>query len=284
MKIIGYLADMTTGAQKYSKWKGLNIRIQNTTVVENEFFGYTDTPAQARITGEIQILNANEEELITMNRAGFVTSYPQYAEISNWLTEQLNDFGRGCVRRRTEFNASMKKKSNQLRVQSNVAESLERSITEVFPDENVDLSLLSKGKLKKEDEIDQEKALLESYPNEILEVIPVPENSSTEIKSDPVQGKFSVKVPENFLEYTINIGGEQYQIKYVDHNEEEPIIDVSTSEKTIRINNNAPPVKNGTRALVLALILFEYAFAAYPEDPKLLKEKTYEALMCAFQD
>jgi len=61
IRITGYLADMTTGAQKYSKWKGLNIRIQNTTVAENQFFDYNDTQAQARITGEIQIVNVNEE-------------------------------------------------------------------------------------------------------------------------------------------------------------------------------------------------------------------------------
>jgi hypothetical protein len=125
---------------------------------------------------------------------------------------------------------------------------------------------------------------LESYPNEILEVIPVPSSAGTEIKSDPVQGKFSIKVPENFIEYFILIGDEQYQLKYVEHNEEDPIIDVSTDDKTIRINNNAPPVKNGTQALVLTLILIEYAFAAYPDNTTLLKEKIYEAIMCAFKD
>jgi hypothetical protein len=148
IRIIGYFADMTNALPKYSKWKGLNIRIQNTTVAENQFFKYNDAPAQARITGEIQILNVNEEELITMNRAGFVSTYPQYMEISSWLTQQLSDFGRGYVRRRTEFNAKMKQKSKQLQIQSNVAESIERSITEVFPEEKVDLNLLSKRKLR----------------------------------------------------------------------------------------------------------------------------------------
>ncbi len=285
IKIIGYLADMTSGGAENLPWKGLNVRLQNTTVVQNDFFDYDDAPAQNRITGEIQILNVNEEELITMNRSGFVTGFDEYGVISQWLTTQLADFGRQVVRKRTNFNSEMNKKSNELKNRYVASEKLEKAIREVFEEDNidVDLSLLSKGELSKDDEINQEEALLRQYSDEVVEIIPVPPTTTEKIIAEPVGGKFSLTVPETFLDYFVEIDGEQFEVKYVEHDQDEPIIDVDVEAKTIRVNGSSPPVRKGNAPLLLALILIEYTFAAFPTDPVMLKKKIFEAIMAAFR-
>ena len=109
INIIGYFADMTTGTGDHALWKGLNVRVQNTTVVENYFFDHNDPPADARITGEVHIIDANEEEIITMNRAGFVRSHEQYKIINDWITDKLNEFARRTIRGRSDFDHSLRK-------------------------------------------------------------------------------------------------------------------------------------------------------------------------------
>lgn len=284
IKIIGYMADMTEGKSGYSHWAGLNIRIQNTTVTENEFFSFTDLPAMARITGEIMIKGVNEEELITMNRSGFVTTHSQYSIVNEWLTEKLSDFSRRYVRKRTDFRSSMKKKSNQLQNQAIVAESLERSIREVFSDTKVNIGELSKGCLRAEDEIDEQQDLLEQFPEEIEEIIRVPDSTLEKIEDHPVSGgKFSIEVPDRFLDYKVEIDGIEYALRYVEHEEEEPIIDIDKNEAIIRVNRNAPAIRNGKHAMVLSIVLLEYAFLAYSHDIKKLKQKILEAIEAAFR-
>lgn len=284
IRISGYMADMTTAKSTYAPWTGLNIRIQNTTVKENEFFGFTDRPAAARITGEIMISGVNEEQLITMDRSGFVTIHPQYVEIHAWLTEKLQDFSRRYVRKRTDFNSKMKKKSGQLENQAIVAESLERSIREVFSDAHVDIGELSKGVFKAEIEIDQKEDLLREFPEEIEEIISMPDSAADEIIVHPVSGgKFSLEIPERFLEYAIELDGITYSLRYVEYDSEEPVIDVDKNERIIRVNRNAPAINNGKHAMVLALVLLEYAFLAYSQDIEKLKRKIFEAIEEAFR-
>lgn len=281
--IIGYMADMTYAKSIYTHWSGLNIRIQNTTVIENEFFGLTDRPAAGRITGEILIMGVNEEELITMNRSGFVTVDKQYKIIREWLTEKLNDFAKRYVRKRTNFISSMKKKSNQLHNQSKVASSLERSIREVFNDAHVDIKELAKGKLGEKDEIDQITAIKYEFSDEIEEIIPVPDSTAESIVVHNVpDGKFSIEVPEHFLKYKIELDGAEYELRYVDHEEEEPIIDVDREKAIIRVNKNSPAIRNGKHAMVLCVVLLEYAFLAYSNDIIKLKQKIFEAIEAAF--
>ncbi|MBN1181094.1 MAG: ATP-binding protein [Bacteroidales bacterium] len=284
VKIKGYLADMTTGGQVNSLWKGLNVRVQNTTVVENYFFDFDDAPASQRITGEIQLYNVDEEDLITMNRSGFSTTNSQYATISGWLTEQLENFAIKYIRKRTNFNSSMKKKTAQLKNQSNVAVSLEKAIREVFCEDDVDVGLLGKNKLFKNEEIDQIEDLKKEFPDQVQDVIPSPDSTMDEIKPELVTGnKYALKVPENFLKYNLTINDDEYELKYVDHDDEKVIIDVDDKDKVIRVNRNSPPIRSGRSPLVLALVLIEYAFAAFPDDPVKLKEKIHEALYSAFQ-
>jgi hypothetical protein len=284
ISIIGYFADMTSGSAAYSKWKGLNVRIQNTTVVNNYFFDHDDAQADLRITGEIHIVNANEEELITMNRAGFVTKCDDYIAISSWLTDKLNEFARRYVRKRTDFNSKMKKKQAQLQNQLSVSESIERCVAEGFYDVALDMSKLELNELKKEDEIDQMQALKDEFNDQIIEIIKVPDTTQDQIVSTIIGDKFSITVPEKYFDYEADIQGERYRIKYVNHDKEEPVIDVDTVNKVIRVNRNSATVNRGTHSMVMSLILLEMAFIAYGNDMEKLKEKIRELLKLAFSD
>lgn len=282
IKIIGYFADMSFALSSYSKWRGLNVRVQNTTVVNNYYFDHNDAQADLRITGEIHIINANEEELITMNRAGFVTTYDDYIAISNWITDKLNEFARRYIRKRTDFNARIKKKQNQLQNQQIVAESIERCVVEGFSDVDLDMSKLSLNILKKEDEIDEKEAMMEEFHSEILEIIPVPDTTQDKIDTQIIGDQHSVTVPEKFFDYEADIQGEKYRIKYVNHEDEEPVIDVDTENKIIRVNKTSAAIRGGNHSMVMSFILLEMAFVAYGNDVSTLKEKIRELLKLAF--
>jgi hypothetical protein len=285
IKIIGYFADMTSGTKAYVGWRGLNVRVKNTTVGENYYFSYSNPPVQIRTTGEIHLLGVDEESLITMNRSGFATEFEQYRIIDQWITDKLTDFGSRYVRMRTQFNADMKSRKEDLKNRLTTSVKIEKAVREVFEEKGVevDISLLEKKELKKEDEIDQEKRMLEDH-SRISEVIPVPPATTDTIEATEYGGNFIVRVPSNLLQYELQIQDEDYELKYVDHDAEEPIIDVDVEEKTIRVNENAPPVKKGKNwQLVLAIFLLEYAFAAFPDDLNMLKEKVIEAINVAFQ-
>jgi len=284
VKIIGYLADMTNAKAAYNKWKGINVRVQNTTVVDHYFFDHSDAPADARITGEVHILNANEEELITMNRAGFVTSFEQYAEISAWLTKNLDDFASKYVRRRTDFKSRLKKRQKQLQIQHDVAVALERSSLNGFDDVNIDMKQLSMNELREEDEIDEVEALKEDFASEVVAVTPVPDATQENIHEEIKGNKFSLFVPDKFCNYESNIQGVDYKIRYVNHDEEEPVIDVDMEKKVIRVNKNSSAVKNGSHSMVMTFILMEMAFVAYGDDTNKLKHRLREVLKLAFSD
>jgi hypothetical protein len=282
IKIIGYLADMSSGRADYADWRGVNVRVQNTTVVENFFFNHDDPPADARITGELHILNSREEDLITMNRAGFVTQDPQYQEISLWATMQIDEFARSCIRKRTAFRADLKKKQAQLTNQKLVAMSIENSLNTVFSDAQINMESLQKGELKKETEIDEISTFKSEFPNMVNEIIPMPDSSMTEIEPIMVGNQFSLQVPESLLEYRANIQGIDYWIKYVDHTDEEPVVDVDVKNAIIRVNKNSPAIQNGKHTMALTYILIELAFSTYGNNMALLKDKIHEVLRIAF--
>ena len=282
IKIIGYLADMTYGRREYLKWKGINVRVQNTTVVDHHFFEHNDPPADARITGEMHIIGANEEELITMNRAGFVKSYDQYLVISAWVSDKIEGFAKSTIRRRSEFRSQLKKRQSKLRNQQIVAESIESSVLQGFSDVEIDMENLSKNELKQEDEIDELEELKNDFENSVCEVIPVPDSTQDDINSVIVGDKFSITVPEKYLNYEANIQGVDYKIKYVMHDKEEPVIYVDLENKVIRVNKNSAAIKHGHHSMVMSFILLELAFISYGSDINKLKTKIYEVLKLAF--
>jgi len=282
IKIFGYLADMTFGKKEYAKWKGINSRVQNTTVVENCFFEHNDPPADARITGEMHILGANEEELITMNRAGFIKSYEQYKDVSEWITQRLNDFASTIIRRRTQFNSLIKKYQNKLKNQQIVSESIEKTVLHGFNDIDIDMEQLKKNELKEEDEIDEIKEIKQEFDDLICEVIQVPDSTMKNIHTTIVGDKYSITVPEKLIEYEAEIKGVVYKIKYVEHDKDEPVIDVDTQNNIIRVNRNSTAIKHGSHSMVMSYILLELAFIAYENDPKELKANIFKLLKLAF--
>ena len=239
INIIGYFADMTTGTGDHALWKGLNVRVQNTTVVENYFFDHNDPPADARITGEVHIIDANEEEIITMNRAGFVRSHEQYKIINDWITDKLNEFARRTIRGRSDFRSQLKKRQDRLKNQQIVAESIESSVLQGFSDVEIEMERLSKNILKKENEIDELEELKKDFEHSVCEVITVPDSTQDDINSKIIGDKFAITVPEKYLNYEANIQGVDYKIKYVAHDKEEPVIDIDLENRTIRVNKNS---------------------------------------------
>jgi hypothetical protein len=282
IKIIGFLADMSFGKKEYAKWKGINVRVQNTTVVENCFFEHNDPPPDARITGEIHILNSNEEELITMNRASFVTSYEQYKDISDWLTLRLTEFATLTIRRRSDFNSLLKKRQNKLKNQKIVSESIESSVLEGFSDVIIDMEKLSKNELKQENEIDELEEMKNDFEDLVCEIIPVPDSTQDNINSTIIGDKYSLAVPKKFFDYEAEIQGTIFKIKYVTHDKKEPVIDVDNENKVIRVNKNSAAIKNGSHSMVMSYILLELAFVTYDKDVDTLKSKIYELLKLAF--
>lgn len=282
IEIVGFFGDMTYGRKDYANWKGLNVRVQNTTVVENYFFDHNDTNADARITGEMHIISANEEELITMNRAGFVESHDQYKIISSWMTEKLTEFANRTIRTRTQFKSRLKKRQGKLKNQQIVAESIENSVLQGFDDVEIDMSLLSKNELKEENEINELEELKEDFEDDVCEVIEVPDSAQENINSKIVGDKYTITVPEKFLNYEANIQGVDYKIKYVSHDKDEPVIDVDIENSVIRVNKNSKAISNGQHSMVMSYILLELAFVAYSSDINVLKNKIYEVLGLAF--